>query len=176
MEEFKKLEELNKPDERNLYYRLMNMDTGESRRICVEDVYRAIETIILNENVPEDVVSQFSVAKNLALYSWYSYPFHQISEMKAFSCVELALKIKVGKEIRGLSTLIKKALSLGLIKDNGFRHIKVNRDNPVQYSEMLPKLIPKLRNELAHGSTTLHTGSIMNLQICADLINQLYEG
>ncbi|HLP76819.1 MAG TPA: hypothetical protein VK327_07860, partial [Candidatus Paceibacterota bacterium] len=34
--------------------------------------------------------------------------------------------------------------------------------------------IPKLRNSVAHGNPMLHGGSSLTLEICCDLINQLF--
>lgn len=47
-----------------------------------------VAIITLSDSVPKEIVSQFNIARNLAVYSWFSYSFHQVSEMKAFSAVE----------------------------------------------------------------------------------------
>ena len=108
------------------------------------------------------------------MYTWHSYSFHQVSELKAYSCVEMALKDRLGKHKNGFRGLIKKAVSTGLIRDEGFRVIsEPNESN--EYSQQLIDIIPGLRNELAHGSTTLHPDAVGTLQWCADFINQLYE-
>jgi hypothetical protein len=39
----------------------------------------------------------------------------------------------------------------------------------------LAKGLPKWRNELAHGSTLLFTEGVLKVELCADLINQLFE-
>jgi hypothetical protein len=85
----------------------------------------------------------------------------------------------------------------GLIRDDGFRvyrHI-VERDEDYrrrmadipdylppeqeardvqEYCKILVETLPALRNDLAHGSGTLHPGGYKMLAICCDLINQLY--
>jgi len=176
MEELKKLQELQSPDQRNLYYCVINKITGEQRPIDVKDIYYSVERIELSTKVPEDIISQFNVARNLAIYSWFSYSFHQVSEMKAFATVEMALRERLGRHKCGFKGLVKKAVNLGLIKDSGFSHIEAPEDpNSTEYSAKLPDIMPSLRNSLAHGSTTLHPGSVNNLAICADFINQLYE-
>jgi hypothetical protein len=43
------------------------------------------------------------------------------------------------------------------------------------YVEMLPDMLPKLRNEFAHGSTELNNWALRSIQIVCEIINQLYE-
>ena len=176
MEHFTELDQIKNPDERNLFFVLVNEETGESRGISLEDIHYSVSQIELVEAVPDSIRSQFNIAKNLAVYSWFSYPFHQISEMKAFSSVEDALKCVLGKHKHGFKGLLKKAVCLGLLRDGGFSHIP-KPENPAsnEYSQTLPEIMPRLRNNLAHGSTTLQPGSITNLRICSEVINQLYE-
>ncbi|MDF1868743.1 MAG: hypothetical protein P1U70_28215 [Saprospiraceae bacterium] len=173
MEDFKKFIEINKPDERNSLFGSYDPINGSWNSLTLEKLYDAINLVNINESVPESVISQFNVAKNLAIYTWYSYSFHQISELKAYSCVEMALRAKFGKNKNGFKGLIKKSVSEGLIVDEGFIHNNSNLVNN-KYSETLADIIPHLRNELAHGSTTLHPNSAATLQWCADFINQLY--
>lgn len=176
METLKKLEELGNPDERNLRYIQVNYTTGEQRTLEIKDIYSAVERVKLSAKVPEKIQSQFNVAKNLAIYSWFAYSFHQISDMKAFSTVEMALRDRLGEHRYSFKGLIKKAVNLGLINDSGFHHIEESKNVTTnEYSAKLPEIMPYLRNSLAQGSTTLHPGSAGNLAICADFINQLYE-
>ena len=177
MEELKKLEELHNPDKRNLVYGVIDRDTGKQRSLDVTDVYSSVEGIGLSAKVPESIRSQFNEARNLAIYSWFSYSFHQIAEMKAFSTVEMALRDRLGNHKKsGLKRLIKMSVNVGLVKDSGFSHIaKPESPSSTEYSQHLPKIMSSLRNSLAHGSTMLHPFSADTLVICADFINQLYE-
>jgi hypothetical protein len=43
-----------------------------------------------------------------------------------------------------------------------------------EYSDTLAKVIPSLRNSLAHGTTMLHEQGALHVRICAELINQLF--
>ncbi|HEY1174439.1 MAG TPA: hypothetical protein VGH19_23945 [Verrucomicrobiae bacterium] len=43
-----------------------------------------------------------------------------------------------------------------------------------EYLEKLIEAIPSLRNVVAHGNPMLHGGSVTVLEICCDLINQLF--
>ena len=175
MEEFKAIHEITEPDERNRFFVTQDPEGGCSRPLELNDVYDDVAAITLESFVPEDVISQFNVARNLCVYSWYSYSFYQIAEGKSFATIEQALKIKLDAKKGGLSNLLQKAVAKGLIKDRGFSHVVTSDDDPTKYSRALAKTLPKLRNELAHGSRTLHPGSISSLRIAADLINQLFD-
>jgi hypothetical protein len=177
MEQLKKFEDITQPDRRNNHLVVLNLEGGQ-KKYGLEDLYQEVNSISLNEEVPEDIRSQFNVARNLALYTWFCYPFHNIADMKAFSTLEMSLKIRIDDpKVRGLCKLIKKAIDKGLIKDRHFSHIKGQVTNPesICYVEQLPEIIPDLRNDVAHGSTMLYPSSIMNLRICADFINQLFN-
>ena len=177
MEKLKKLEEITLPDVRNTCYVLINRETGERKPLSLEDVYKAVESVELHEGVPDDVRSQFNVARNLAIYTWFCYSFHQVSELKAFSTLEVALRVKFGKNKAGFKRLLTEAVNSGLVKDRGFRHIRegLKETDSTSYVDRLPDIMPRFRNELAHGSSMLHPGSFMNLQICGDFINQLFS-
>ncbi|MDP3298033.1 MAG: hypothetical protein Q8N09_10700 [Thermodesulfovibrionia bacterium] len=177
MEKFKALDQIYQADARSLYFSIVDRETGEYRPLELKDIYETVASVELSPSVPEDVRSQFNVAKNLAVYTWFSYSFHQISELKAFSTLEMALKLKFGKGKNSFKDLIKKSIASGLIKDKGFSLITetLEDEDSMEYSKALPDVIPYLRNELAHGSTMLHPGSITNLAICADFINQLFQ-
>ncbi len=178
MEELKKLEYIILPDSRNSSFVLLNRQTGQQRKYCLEDLYREVESTELHGYVPEEVRSQFNVARNLAIYTWFCYSFHNVSILKAFSTVEMALRIRLGKSDtrEGLRKLIKNAVDAGLIKDGHFSHIKGKITDPesTSYVESLPDVMARLRNVDAHGSTNLYPGSVLNLRICADFINQIF--
>jgi len=180
MEELKKIEEITLPDRRNNHIVVINPQTGQQRNCQFEDIYRQVKSIELNETVPENVRSQFNVARNIALYSWFCYPFHMVSELKTFSTLEMALKIKLKQENNdsiGLFDLIVMSVKRNLIKDKHFSHIREHLTDPesTSYVEQLPELISNFRNDYAHGSMTLYDGPIMNLRICADFINQIFD-
>ena len=175
MEEFIKLDQITEPDKRSGLFASINEKTGEVRKMSLIDVYHSVSQIELAEAIPDSIRSQFNIAKNLAVYSWFSYPFHQIAEMKAFSTVEDALKCRLRKDKCSFRGLLKKAIKQGLIRDSGFSHIPVSK-NPesIEYSRELPETMSELRNNLAHGGTTLHPDSAPTLKICSEVINQLY--
>lgn len=81
----------------------------------LEDVHYALSQCCLNKSVPQKVKVHFETAKNVSLYSWYVYRFHQVAEMTAYTALEMALREKYKIEEPGiaedkLSTLTMKRL------------------------------------------------------------------
>ena len=172
MESLKPLAELTVPDERNLYFVVTEGSAG-ARRLCQEDIYAVVSEIALHAGVPESIRSHFSQAQNLAVYSWFHYPFHVTAQLLAFISVEFALKHRLNSQAP-FKRLITTAVEKGLIKDHGFA-IAAHRENATEpYVQTLIEVMPWLRNRLAHGASMLHNNSVSSLRICADFINQLY--
>jgi hypothetical protein len=160
MEEFKKLEEVTSADGRTTSFVLVNRETGQKREFGIGDLHEEVEMIKLDETVPEEVQSQFNVARNLCLYSWYCYSFHNVACLQAYSTIELALRIRLGKAEDAKCTLrplLDEALSKGLISE-----------------DWMPEGIAYLRNISAHGKLMIHPWSVMILRGIADNINQLF--
>ncbi|WP_371194603.1 hypothetical protein [Glaciecola sp. SC05] len=81
-----KLKDLSKscePDYRQKYF-----------STTLEIEHDALSQTAINETAPRTTVQLFETAKNLSLYSWFVYRFHQVSELIAFSALEVALKEK----------------------------------------------------------------------------------
>lgn len=136
MEKLKPLDEVCQPDVK--YRNRVDLDhsTGIITDTTVESIYRRIEPIQLNENVPEDVRSHFEIARNLALYSWFVYSF-VVAAMQAYSSLEMALKRKTGKERISL----KKTLAQALIG----RNLESGLGPPIDTSDA----VAYLRNDLS---------------------------
>lgn len=169
MEKFISLEEVTKPDERHLL-----LGEAFGCPYTLENLYKEIEPIVLNKNVPDDLVSQFNATKNLAIYTWFSYSLAPVMDLKTYVDIEHALRLKFEDEKTAFRNLIEKAVNQKLIMDSGFRHFDVG-NNPQEYSRRLIKTLPNLRNEAAHGSTNLDFNCTLTLGICADFINQLFN-
>jgi hypothetical protein len=174
MEEFKPFEELLEADERWKYFPLRNQATGEMTPSSLEHRYGIVAPIYVNDSAPEEVRSQFNVAKMLCVYAWLYYPFHQVAELKAFSTVEMALRLKYPNVKGTLYKLLAHAIKEGAITDAGFSHVQANFEDALQYSRTLPDIVPYLRNSLAHGGSRLHPGSVFTVRNCSEIINQLY--
>ena len=173
MESIKPLDEILKPDFRTAI-RQVSFPGKPSRPIDLEDIHSWISAITLNKNVPDDVRTQFVQAQNLAIYAWFCYQFHTTSELAAFAAVEMALKRKYDSKAN-LAHLIKRAAQDGLISDQGFSVGRNREPDGRRYVDILSEVIPTLRNDLAHGSTTIHPFSYTSLNTCADFINQVFN-
>ncbi len=99
---------------------------------------------------------------------------------------------------KGLKKLLADAVKQGWIRDNEIRQYRRIEERRMQsdaviqeifgnersnyasnvqtYASVLAETIPSLRNELAHGSSmlTLMSNAYLTLEICCDLINQLF--
>lgn len=203
----KPLDQICEPDERQQHF------VGK-----LKDNHAALSVILLNENVPIDVRQLFETAKNLSLYSWFVYPFHQASELAALSALEMALRkrylaenpqSKLTKYLHGLNKLMLHAKNEKWITNKGFsdlyerakyfaKHKKnitddfdkepfmqVEEPSEEEIESVLLDLdlnmvdavvdnAPKIRNDLAHGSSVLHPNSISTLVMTSKVINQVY--
>ena len=155
MENFKSYESLLIEDDRWQYF--CQFETAPIRvPITLQYIYDNIATINLSDHVPDEIKGQFNIAKMLAVYSWLYDPFHQASELKAYSTLEYALRQKY--KVRGLNNLLKRSVEDGIVKR-------------IDY----PELLSYMRNDLAHGSTTLHPDSDRTLRTCTNIINELFR-
>lgn len=169
MEEFKPLNQVTEPDVRHA---LIDALTGT--RLSLSGLHAAVGSITLNDAVPEEIKSQFNVARNLVLYTWFSYSLDTVAQLKTYIIIEHALNIRDGLRDRSLKEMLRRAVSEGWIFDSGFRHVVSNPKDPQKYCMKLVDILPSLRNHAAHGSNALHQKGVAHLQICADFINQLF--
>jgi hypothetical protein len=168
MEVLKDFESLFEVDERWKFF-------GRGDSSYLKELHTEVKSIGLILEVPEDVVSQFNVAKMLAVYAWSYFPLHQAAEMKAFSTLEMALRFKLAQNKRmTFKELLDKAVENGYLKDDIFSELSSLR-NVKDYSAKLPKLVSSMRNGLAHGGTSLNHGSVFTLRHCATIINSLFS-
>jgi hypothetical protein len=207
----KPLHQIYEPDERQISF-----------NASLKDRHAALEEIVLSDEVPIDVRQLFETAKNLSLYSWFVYRFHQVSELISFSALEMALRERylaenpIDKKLRkkrppSLYDLLQHAKKNGWINNESFsdnyqiarriaeldKMIEKSKthdfdkepymfiDEPSEediaaaFSNMdrvkaISETAHKIRNDLAHGSNTLHPNSLSTLRINADVINQIY--
>lgn len=102
----KELKDVCLPDIRNQYF-----------NFTLEDIHYVLERINLNRTAPVNVKTQFETAKNLALYSWFVYRFHQISEMTAYTAMEMALREKYKQEVQGIGAKKPSLMTMKLLLD-----------------------------------------------------------
>jgi hypothetical protein len=189
MEIFKRFDEIQKPDERNLCW-----------PVTMEDRYADIASICINPTAPEDVRSYFVTLQNLCVYAWFSYDFYAIVFFLTFTLIEMALKLRLphtGHRRRTLQPLLQEAIKKKLINERAFIHIKEIRQEKARNLRLLRKLekltrsslpkndylaillksLPNLRNSFAHPSgQAIHFPheAIFALQFTAEFINQLF--
>lgn len=191
LDTLKAFDELLEPDSRQKHFAVVNRHTGEARPLSLRDKYEAIESVSLDQCVPDEIREHFDTARNLLVYSWFVYRFNQVAELHAFASLEFALKTKCGDSPKGLKKLLEAAVERGWILDSGFRYYRpsaiedmsddvADSSNPdtrdvQKYCRTLVETMPFIRNELAHGSRMLHPNGLTTLAIIADLINQLFE-
>jgi hypothetical protein len=158
VETLKKLEEVLEPDERNRNRYDFNHSTGEVALTTIESIYSVVEGVRLNDNVPDEVRSQFNVARNLALYSWFVYSFNEIAARQALAALEMAARQKTGDDKTAFKNLLDKLFP--------GRQLAPDRS--------LAKAVSTIRNELAHGSTMLSGQGLGFVHMCSELINELF--
>ena len=200
----KNFNDLTKPDPRSLAF--LN---------SIEERHTVLSSIALKETVPAEVKQLFETAKNLSLYSWFVYRFHQASEMIAFSAAELALKIRFNLENPNsksritFSELINHAINNHWVAKENFPRLHQRAINLAEQTKAIEAAafldqtntnecvienpteeevyntlegldlnfllsIPKIRNDLAHGSKTLSPSSASTLRLLSEFINQIY--
>ncbi|HEY9098674.1 MAG TPA: hypothetical protein VIN38_07380 [Thiobacillus sp.] len=199
MDTLKPFEEVAEPDERWANFGYPDPVDLSFRPIALAERHASIAATSLTPGVPEYIREHFETAKNLLLYAWFVYRFIPVAELHAYSTVEMALKVRAKQEslqAKTLAPLLKIAIKRGWIVDEAFSNVRREREAMEQeqewrgqlgvpqtpeeqdsqrYCKMLLGSMPYLRNDLAHGSKTLHPGGVGTLAICADLINQLFK-
>jgi hypothetical protein len=104
----------------------------QGSQFAMQQQHAELSQIQLIECVPLDVRQLFETAKNVSLYSWFVYRFHQVAELVAYTALERALKDRIAHEqgvnadnIRGnLSSLLKRAARNNWLKSEKFTATK----------------------------------------------------
>ncbi len=106
-------------------------DERQSERL--EDLHVGLSSLALHDDVPLDIQQGFETAKNVRLYTYCVYRFHQVAEMVAYQSLERALRHRWNSEVSrlasiddndyqwpGLAHLLTHAGSRGWIRNEGF--------------------------------------------------------
>tara|TARA_R100000656_G_scaffold124050_1_gene101380 strand:- start:728 stop:1357 length:630 start_codon:yes stop_codon:yes gene_type:complete len=203
IDSLKEIDQITTPDPRQMLF-------SQS----LEDRHTRLAEITLKKSVPPEVRQLFETAKNISLYSWFVYRFHQASEMIAYSVLEMSLRLRYElenpdcKKPPMLYGLIEHAINQQWISKENFPQLLLQAKNAADFQktiEAAKKLnqpgdeiaidepseedikyhlqntnlkflfsIPKLRNDLAHGSDALSPSSISTLRRIANIINQIH--
>ena len=198
----KPIEALNNPDPTRFQVKAIRPSAVIAETL--EDHYQRIQNISLLHSAPEAVYIEFDMARNLLLYSWFVFRFVAAAELYAYGALEHALRIKVKhtpvankSSFRGLKELLEHAVSQKWIRVELLPHYQrleqiqtqewerakqvfgdpdawVVKLDPIRYTKQLLDGIPALRNELAHGTHRLSFSGYLTLEICRDIIQQLF--
>ncbi|WP_455387579.1 hypothetical protein [Petrachloros mirabilis] len=91
---------------------------------------------VLSESAPGNVRALFDIARNLYLYAWFVYEFHNVAEQQVFACLEMALRERLKNEMPlpeeywsnkrpdrspTLKPMLRYVIDKGYIKNEGFR-------------------------------------------------------
>lgn len=198
MEKLKPLKKLCEPDPFQKEILLYDEETGTSKPLTLRHIYNYVNAIKLDISVPRYIRSHFERAKSLLVYSWFVFPFAMSAQLHAYITVELALKQKTGTRRMPFRALLRMAVERDWISDEEFSSLMRLRESRISkmppemegyidnlmleesnevfsYSNALSEAIPRLRNELAHGTDMIHDGAFQSVSICAEVINQLFR-
>ncbi|SHN44829.1 hypothetical protein SAMN05192549_12714 [Duganella sacchari] len=159
-----------------------------------EERFALMSSVSISDAIPEQVHRQVVTAKNLIIHSCLYYPYNVTAIQIAFAALEMAIRLRTECEghtvaIKGLRAAMQHAVRSKWISDEGlplpkrptsFRmssegHLEEFEPPLVRsYVEVLAEFMPKIRNELAHGSGYLHNGGASKVLIVNHLINQLF--
>jgi hypothetical protein len=149
-----------------------------ARPMSIEDMHHLIQPLSLAASVPQDVREQFDKARHAFVYSWFSYDLATLAEQQAYSVVEMALRMRYeadsenGRDRLMLANLLKVAQERQWLLREDF---EVPSFSGIGGNLCLLDLLPRLRNELAHGSTRLMPyGSLDMIRLCFEIISNLF--
>lgn len=195
-ETLKTLSDICEPDPRNLGWKIRNHDTGLVRDLTLVEHHSAVEGLALEAVVPEDLLTLYNTSRNVLLYSWYAYRFITVAELQAYATLEYALRWRLGRLYEDdpptLSPLLNAAVKQGLLTDEAFRPLREQTEPPVYtghplldanidpalvaergHVNLLSKILPRLRNELAHGSVSIWPNAIATFLVVKTAIESL---
>jgi hypothetical protein len=157
VDSLKALSEIHLPDRRYLLF--------GPQPYSLEVLHGDLDALRLSRFVPLDVRTQFEVAKNVALYSYFAYRVAMASQMYTFATLELALKLKCDEmrthpKRKGLRAYLEHAVENEWLNDSVFsyrahlwRGGKVGK--PLEMMNAYIDFAILKRNSLMHGSFLL---------------------
>ncbi|MGB0669660.1 MAG: hypothetical protein ACPH64_04315 [Porticoccaceae bacterium] len=168
MDSFKSYDEIMCIDKQHLFLQKMG-----GKEIDLPSHHSTLEAIQMHAGVPQVIRSQFNIARNMALYSYFFYSLGSEVQLKACNVIEHALRIKAKRPELMLRQLLTLANEKNWLADSNFKHIGTQRQKK-GYCKSLERVLPHLRNESAHGVPPLVWDCVGHIERCADLVNQLF--
>lgn len=120
------------PDDRTSSIGIIDLSTGASRSITLEDQHAHISEYVLNDSVPKDIKIHFETGKNCYLYAWFVFRFYQVAESHICATLELALRTRFSDFVMrieessrfgnppGLESLLKHAVCQNVMRSDLF--------------------------------------------------------
>jgi hypothetical protein len=110
------------------------------------DLHAVLSRIVLAEHVPLNVRQLFETAKNVSLYSWFVYRFHQVAELVAYSALEMALRERAGfvewaaldsPRAPGLKRLLEQSKKEGWLKSERFPSFRMLATERARHAQVI---------------------------------------
>ena len=198
VEQLKPAHELTEPDPRRLGWAIRNNETGAVRQLTLDEHYVAVERLALSVPTTDQIETQYNTARNVLLYSWFVYRFTTVAELQAYATLEYALRWKLGclddERPPTLAPLLRRAAQRGLVVDGQLAHLRgcvppvytgngfvdANIDPQVVAGKghvaLLCEVLPKLRNQLAHGSINTWPSALGTFLLAKALVENVASG
>lgn len=146
MEYLKRPKDLCTADKRQRTF--VRLDTGLP--VTLDNRYEAISSIVLHQEVPEEIRESFIFAQNMWLYGWFYYPLHSAAIFHALSTLEMALwrrhnmdRDRKGRptslESPGLGRLLNEAIQKRWLVDHMIEHARHLHDRRNPWQDIVSK-------------------------------------
>lgn len=146
--------EVLQPDVRMAMYSTADPKTLAPSQVTLEIYHSWIAEITLDDSVPTEVRQHFETGRNIFLYTWFVYRFHQVAELWIYACLEMALRKKTelaAPEVLKatpripLGRLIDLAISKQWVSNTGFS-VWERHQRQTAYQRYLEGLSEEMRN------------------------------
>jgi hypothetical protein len=159
MEPLKPFDKITEPDGR-----------WDTFKISLPRLYEIVDSMTLNDNVPEYVRVQFQQAQHLLIYSHLQFSLLAVALTQSLIAVECATMKRWKDDSAKPKGSFKSLPGFKALLQHAFDEKWVDGIDPI-----LIQTLPTLRNASAHGEYNLNPIDTLDLAgICGKLIQQLY--
>lgn len=165
--------------ERDERYRIIKQndeELGIVRDLEIGDLYNDVACLVLPTCVPLEIASQFDVARNAYVYSFFEYELATLAEEHAFAVLEMAVKRRAKEDDngtvpgRGLTKCLDYAISQGWLHQAELSYLGGNVE------DSLVQELADARNALAHGDFHLSPQFALEiLKLTHDILSKLFD-
>lgn len=163
------------------------------KKLTEADYFEMMKGADLTEETPREIKISFDVARNIFIYSFFSFRMNMVAQTHAFAVLEYALRYKLemhpdlvdkGKEIEkmSLSELFQKAIDHKWINDSIFPEDNRWRSNDLESTERCTFLknhwAPSTNHRKLNGFSGLRNDLVHNpirLDILWNIANNINE-